>query len=279
MKTSMSVIHRAEFRTGALLALLTSSPTAPSLAQELFLLRMEAPIGRVMQYHTQTKSWLPGFPTDSNLPSIVMSDSTTETITGVEGDARTTTIVVVSDRVDTPDLPRGIHLPGNTWKGMTTVSRIDNRGRILASEIAQKVQEGAGPRAPHAASTFTLPEAPVRVGDTWSATETMPTGPGTGNLWTRILQVTYRLERVDLRGAARVAVISMKGAGTAWLKRVGNFPDQQRLEKSLRPGSGAISGEILMDLDAKWMVGLTVSMEDEWGTTRGLKTHMTKTSQ
>lgn len=276
MKTSMSVIRRPEFRTGALLALLTSSPGAPSLAQELFLLRMEAPIGRVMQYHTQTKSWLPGFPTDSNLPSMVMTDSTTETITAVEGDSRTTSIVVVSDRLEVSTYPR--EFPENVWKGMTTVSRIDSRGRVLASEITQKGQEGAGPRAPHAASTFTLPEASVRVGDTWSATETMPMGPGTGGLWTAILQVSYRLERVDLKGGARVAVISMKGAGTAWLKQVGQSPNQ-RLEKSLRPASGAISGEILMDLDAKWMAGLTVSMEDEWGTTHGLKTHMTKTSQ
>lgn len=276
MKTSMSVIHRPELRTGALLALLTSSPSAPSLAQELFLLRMEAPMGRVAQYHTQTKSWLPGFPTDSNLPSMVMTDSTTETIIAVEGDSRTTRIVVVSDRLDMSTYPR--ELPENVWKGMTTVSRIDNRGRVLASEITQKGREGAGPRAPHASSTFTLPEAPVRVGDTWGATETMPMGPGTGGLWTAILQVNYRLERVDLKGGARVAVISMKGAGTAWLKRVGQSPNQ-RLEKSLRPASGTISGEILMDLDAKWMVGLTVSMEDEWGTTHGLKTHMTKTSQ
>lgn len=278
MKTSTSVIHVPGFRAGALLVLLTSSVSTPSLAQEPILLRMDAPVGRVTTYHTQTQSWLPGFPTDPNLPSIVMRDSTTETITAVEGEVRIISTVVVSSQLDMSDLPPEIRAVKNVVKGQTTVRRMNSRGRVLSSEMTRKGQGMDSPAAPHAASTFTLPEGPVRVGDTWTATETMPMGPGTGGLWTAILQVTYRLERIGLKNGVRVAVISMNGAVTGWLKLAGLSPNQH-LVKSSRPPSGTMSGEIHLDLDAKWMVGLTMSMEDEWGTTRGIKNRMTSTAQ
>lgn len=245
---------------------------AATIARDPVLLRMDAPAGRVVQYHTQTKSWLPGF--DSALPSMVTTDVATESITAVDGDTRTLSTVVVSSHVDMPGTPQ-VGAEKDTLKGMTTVRRMDSRGRVLSSEMTRKGQGMDGPAAPHAASTFTLPEGPVRVGDTWTATETMPMGPGTGGK-TATVKVTYRLERIGLKGDVPVAVISMNGAVTAWLSPAGL--DRHLVASSTTP-SGTMSGEIHLDLSAKWVVGLTMSMEDQWGTDRGFKTLMTTTAQ
>ena len=150
----------------------------------------------------------------------------------------------------------------------------------MYANVSTRPDAGAHPAAGgqlDQASTFTLPEGPVRVGDTWTATETMPMGPGTGGR-TATLQVTYRLERIGSEGGARVAVISMNGEVTAWLELAGLSPNQHLVASSRRP-TGTMSGEIHLDLDAKWVVGLTMTMEDQWGTEYGLKTSMTTVAQ
>jgi len=263
--TPTSVEDAAEIRLGAV----TGSAAA---TQEPILLRLDAPVGRVTQYHRQTQSWLPGFSTTT--PENVMTDFSTESVTAAEGDVRTLSTVVVSSQMDMPE-----ERPAkNVLKGMTTIRRVDSRGRVLSSEVTKsgKGMQG-GAAAEHAASTFTLPEGPVRVGDTWTATETMPLGPGTAGR-TATLHVAYRLERIGSEGGERVAVVSMNGTVTGWLELAGLYPHQYLAPSSRQP-SGTLTGEIHIGLSAKRIVGLTMSMEDGWGTKYGLKTRMTMTVQ
>jgi hypothetical protein len=100
-------------------------------------------------------------------------------------------------------------------------------------------------------------------------------GQGTGGK-TATVQVSYRLERIGLKGGVSVAVISMNGAVTAWLYPAGL---DRHLVAGSGPPHGTMSGEIQLDLSAKWMVGLTMSMEDQWGTDHGLKTRTTTVAQ
>ena len=250
--------------------------TAAAEAQEPILLRLDATIGRISKYRTQTQSWLPGFPTDPALPTMVKTDDTTESIAAVEGDVRTIRTVVDSDQLDTNDRPTHA---SNILLGQTTVYRIDGRGRVLSSEVTHEAEgmRGQGPAASHAGGGFTLPEGQVRVDDTWVATERMSMGPGTGGRYGDA-RVTYRLQRVDLMGGARVAVISMNGAIVTWLERVG-LKGQFKASPNTAPAMSSVSGELRFDLDARRMVDLTVNIENRWGTPRGFRTHMTRTAQ
>lgn len=250
--------------------------TSVAEAPEPILFRLDATIGRTTKYRTQTQSWLQGFPTDPARPTVVKTDNTTESITTVEGDVRTMSTLIDSDQLDTDDPP--MHA-SDILRGQTTVQRIDGQGRVLSSEVTREAEgmRGQGPAASHAGGGFTLPEGPVRVGDTWVATERMSMGPGTGGRYGEV-QVTYRLERVDLVGGARVAVISMNGAIVTWLERVGQ-KGQLKASPNTAPATSSVSGELRFDLDARRMAGLTVNIENRWGTPRGFRTHMTKVAQ
>jgi hypothetical protein len=265
------------FLTAVLVCACLTGIAAAADAQEPILLRLDAPVGRITKYRTQTQSWLPGFPTDPTKPSMVKTDVTTESVTAVEGDVRTMSTVVDHDEIyveaDTP-----IH-GKNTLRGQTTVSRIESRGRVLSSKVTREGEgmRGQPPAASHAGGEFTLPEGPVRVGDTWAATERMSMGPGTGGMHGEV-QVTYKLQRVDLAHGARVAVISMNGAIVTWLEPVG-LRGQLKAIPNAAPDMSSVSGELRLDLDASRMVGLTVNIENRWGTSRGHRTRMTRIAQ
>lgn len=253
-------------------------------AQEPVLLRLDAPVGRVSTYRTQTRSWLPTFPTDSTKPTMVTAYVTTESVVGVDGDARIVSAVVTSSQFD-----YGRFHAKNRERGRTTVTRVDSRGRMLLIDLTRdgkSLQDepgseripGESPTMPHAGGAFTLPEAPVRVGESWTATERVYLGTGTGGRHADV-RVTYRLERIGPEGGARVAVISMAGPIVAWLYRSGTG-DSLRLEAEPigdAPATGAMSGEIHLDLDSTQIVSVTMNIEDRWGTPQGLRTRMTRT--
>lgn len=249
---------------------------AAAVTAKPILLRLNAPVGRVTRYHTQTRSWGLGDSTDPNLPDLVMTDSTTETITAVKGDVRTISAVVVSSQLDTAaELQQ--RAAKNVWKGQTTLRRMDSRGRVLLSKVTREAKgmQGRGV-ASHAGGAFTLPEGPVRIGDKWTATERMSLGPGSGGLYADV-EVAYRLERVGLKGGARVAVISMNGVIVVWSHSVGLKGDRAATPNAT-PELSSMSGELHIDLDAGWMVGLTVNIENQWGTPQGRKTRLTRTA-
>jgi hypothetical protein len=266
------------FLTAVLVCACFTGIAATADAQEPILLRLDAPVGRITKYRTQTQSWLQGFPTDPTKPSMVKTDVTTESVTEVEGDVRTMSTVLDSDQLDVDDTDAPLHAK-NTLRGQTTVSRIDSRGRVLSSKVTREADamRGQPPAASHAGGEFTLPDGPVRIGDTWAATERMSMGPGTGGMHGEV-QVTYKLQRVDLAHGARVAVISMNGAIVTWLEPVG-LRGQLKAIPNAAPDMSSVSGELRLDLDASRMVGLTVNIENRWGTSRGHRTRMTRIAQ
>lgn len=258
-------------------------------AQDAIVLRMDPPAGQVVHYRTDMQMFMPigmpGMPApDSTTPTMVQTMYTTKTVTSVEGDVRVITTVVDSNTMDMPGIAAqmGGVMPQNVLQGMTTVQRWDSRGRLLSSEVTQAppmMQQlmgggrmggrggmmggmgggGAGARG----QSYFLPESPVRVGDTWTLTDStqVPGGPGSGQMSAPV-QITYRLERIDQQGGSRVAVISMNGT-------LGG------------PGRGTMSGEFAVDLDAKRMIRMNTEIVAQSQTQRGplpVRTRLTTTA-
>jgi tetratricopeptide (TPR) repeat protein len=255
-------------------ALQLGAVTDASPSGDAMLLRLEAPVGHVSRYRSETKSWLPTFPADSTRPQFLLSDVTTETITAAEGDVLTISTVVISDRMEMPDTPH-FGVAKNVAKGQTTVRRMDNRGHVLSTRVTKQAKGMDGPVAPNPTTTFALPEGPVHVGETWAALDTMSMGPGTGGL-VALTEVTYKLERIGVVGGKHVAVISMTGGFVAWFR-----PAEMKGREVTRSStpSGSLTGEIQLDLDAKWLLGRTVSMENAWGTDHGRRIRMTMVAE
>jgi len=258
------------------LALVTSLVAAPAFAQEPVVLRLDAPVGTTTRYRTETRSWPPGGSIDSTVPNCIVTDVTTESITALDGDVATVSTVVESMVTDLTGAGLGPQVGKvNSGRGRTTVRRIDRRGHILSTEILKpgKGFEKGGEVAEHAGGAFTLPEGPVSVGDTWTATDSIPGGWGNSGR-TAVVQITYRLERIEGQGSARVAVVSMKGAFLAW--RI--LASTRSAASTGGPVPGTLSGELRIDLDARRLVSLETILDRNWGMDqdRGFRTRMTK---
>ena len=90
----------------------------------------------------------------------------------------------------------------------------------------------------------------MRVGETWSDSQAiaMPSGPMQLNGWVRL---TYRLERLERRAGARVAVISTNGSLANSVDPAGAGPISM---------TGTMIGETAFDLDAGRLVRVSVTM-------------------
>lgn len=268
-----SMTYRRHLLAGVWLVLVASSVSAPAFAQESVVLRLDAPVGTTTQYRTETQSWLPGG--SVAVANCVMTDVTTESITALDGDVRTVTTVVESMVTDLSGTDLYFSLRKITsGRGRTTVRRIDRRGHTLSIEVTKpgKGVEKGDEMPQHAGGAFTLPEGPVAVGDTWTAPDTIPTGWGTSGR-VAVVQITYRLERIEMEGSGHVAVVSMNGVFIAWRIPGSSAPSGT----AAAPVPGTLSGELRIDLDARRVVSLVTMLDRNWGTDRGFRTRMTKT--
>lgn len=271
--TTPSMTYR-HLLAGVWLALVASLVSAPAFSQEPVLLRLDAPVGTTTQYRTETQSWLPGGSVDA--ANVVMTDVTTESITALDGDVRTVSTVVESMVTDLSGTDLYFSLRKITsGRGRTTVRRIDRRGHTLFIEVTKlgKGVEKGDEMPQHAGGAFTLPDGPVAVGDTWTAPDTIPTGWGNSGR-VAVVQITYRLERIEVEGTAHVAVVSMNGMFIAW--RMPGSPTPSGAAAATVPGT--MSGELRIDLDARRVVSLVTALERYWGTDRGFRSRMTKTA-
>lgn len=196
----------------------------PARAQDAVVLRMTPPAGQVVHYRTDMQMWsammggMPSMaPQDSNTPAMVQTIFTTRTVTAVEGDVRVITTVIDSSTMDMPGMPpqmRGM-MGGqqNMLRGMTSVQRVDSRGRTLSNETTQQPEAlqqlgrmgrggmmGGGGNMGGRGQSYALPEGPVRVGETWTVTDSTQLPGGPGRQATAPVQMTYRLERIERQG-------------------------------------------------------------------------------
>jgi hypothetical protein len=270
-----SMTYRRHLLAGAWLALVASLVTVPAFAQDPVVLRLDAPVGTTTRYRTETRSWPPGGSVDSTNPNCIVTDVTTESIIALDGEVATVSAVVESMITDLSGTGMGPQMNKvKLGRGRTTIRRIDRRGHPLSIEVTTpgKGFEKGGEVAEHAGGAFTLPEGPVSVGDTWTAPDSIPGGWGNSGR-VAVVQITYRLERIEVEGSARVAVVSMNGVFLAW-----RFPGITRPDASPAASvPGTLSGELRIDIDARRVVSLVTMLDRNWGTDRGFRTRMTKT--
>lgn len=196
---------------------------------------------------------------DSARPTIHIVQFATESVTAVSGDTITVALITDSSRVETPGmqfLPPAM-LDSLAPRGMTITTKMDSRGRTISTETkgSPRLDEQMAmarrmfpaldsARSPEASdgALGRLPDHPVRVGDTWADTSSLPRVLASGG---GKAVSTYRFERIETRGGHRVAVISSE-----------MVTPPMTVEQPMRVTTGLMhtAGELQIDLDAGWIV-------------------------
>lgn len=167
---------------------------------------------------------------DTAQPALRMTMHVTDTVVEVSGDTVTVRQVVDSVAAASPALPtEGPAAEEGLGEilGMRTVMRTTTRGRPVSVEVIGGPPGAAagfggmggfgapGAAAPGQSQPVVLPEHPVRVGDTWSDSLDLGwmvgamAGEGAGApRFTGYARSTYRLERLETRRGALIAVVS-----------------------------------------------------------------------
>lgn len=237
-------MHRRSLPLGVTLATLCA--VAPAGAQEVTI-RFTPPVGQTTHYRSVNQTWMqiPGMAAaDPTVPTTQVTMYMTRTITGMDGTARVVTTVVDSAKSETPGMPGMAGMMGgrDMMRGMSTTQKIDPMGRVLSTDVtpppglppqfAQRLSQNAGRGNP------AMPERAVKPGDTWMDSMTTATPAGRGQQAETKIRMTLRLERVEQRGSARIAVISLTGTV------------QGDSTGAAAMTGGTMTGEYEVDLDA-----------------------------
>jgi hypothetical protein len=252
-------------------------------AQETVTLRMAPPAGQVNRYRTVIETFVSPAPrpgVDTAQPMLRNTMYQTRTVQAAMGENRTIVEVIDSMQSESPAMAAmGSGGPGGgmgggpgggrgmggqmaeMMRGLTTTMQMDSRGRVVSFEVsggnfppqfADRMRSAQRPN-----SGFSLPAGPVRVGESWTDTSTMTVGGGRGPGQPAAQRTTFRLERIENRAGARVAVISVTGTLTpaapagpppaAGSGGPGGGPGGMRGATSPLSG-GAVTGEVQYDL-------------------------------
>jgi hypothetical protein len=218
---------------------------------------------------------------DTTLPTFRVHTYTARTLAAVAGDTLTYSEVVDSAQFEAPAMPQMAMMAGQmagSMRGMTTVTKMDSRGRVLAIEVTPAPGAMGGPMGgvmggpPMAGGPgggmgggrgrggpmggmfggrgqrafFLLPAQPVRPGDTWTDSMTVADSSGGMAIPPATLRATFRLERLERRGGSQIAVISMNGTLTS-------ASPQGQSTMTMNT-----AGEIQVDLTASRLASLTM---------------------
>lgn len=198
-----------------------------AMAQEAVTLRIGGQPGQFNRYESTFEMFMrPSgqmasmMSSDTTLPFQRMVRYSTRTLTAVTGDTLAFTEVLDSARQESPAMPQmAAMMPPMPID--TTITKMDARGRIFTLDIGdtpvrREPGMGQGRGGPPGGgrmmgermsrSMFVLPAHAIRVGESWSDSNVTQTEMGGSNLL-----ATYRLERIENRGTARIAHISMNG--------------------------------------------------------------------
>ena len=250
------------------------APAAPT--SEAVLLRLRGQVGQVRHIRMVMDNYVhfgAGEPPsgDSARPTMRMIQFATETVTAVSGDTVTVVLVTDSSRTAMTGLPvPGAMLDSLDSRGLTMTTRMDGRGRVISSATrgnarleermasVRRMLPGVDTALESSRGTpIRLPDRPVRVGETWADTASMPRALGGP---AGVVVATYRFERIEIRGGRRIAVI---------------FSDvvmpPMTMEVPMRMSSGPMRtvGETEFDLDAGWIVRHSSTMTGSTHTEMG----------
>lgn len=260
------------------------TPTTP--APEAVLLRLHVRAGQAWRSRVVTEGFMhfgPGEPPsgDSGRPMMRMTQFVTESVTAVSGDTITVALITDSSRSEMP----GLNLPGRSLdslslRGLTLTMTLDSRGRVISMQmqgparfegrlatIRMMLPGGDTPAEAGRGEIARLPDGPVGVGDTWVDSSSCPPALGCGG---KAIVATYRLERIETRGAHRLAVISSDIAVPATL-----------LEVPMRVSGGPMHtvSELELDLDGGWFADRSTTMAGSAHTEMGDMSMRMVTSQ
>lgn len=222
-------------------------------------LRFTAPVGQVTRYRTVNQMWASGDTTTAPMLSTLYS---TRTIMAMDGANYVVKTVMDSTVTAMPSGGGGRPgMGGDMMRGMAITQHMDPRGHVLSTEVtpppglppfvANMLQRNSGSNDNR--PTAVWPEGAISPGYTWTDSMVTSASAGRGRPTQVVYIVTYRLERVERTGGARLAIISMNGS---------------------RPGgqTGAVTGEIALDLDAgrlaHMVTNMTVQAQEGGSTTR-----------
>ncbi|MFI5208166.1 MAG: hypothetical protein ACHQX4_09125 [Gemmatimonadales bacterium] len=195
---------RRTFYAATLLALAATA----ARAQESVLLRISGQPGQANHYQTVMETFMRGgqmaamMNPDTNVPFSRMNMFSTRTLTGTSGDTLNFQEVVDSATMEMPAIPQMAPMMAGAamqLRGRTTVTKMDNRGRVFSTEVQGGMagmgggpgMGGGGPGGPggrggrggmmgggrnNGPTPFILPAQAVRPGDTWSDSTTTPGG-------------------------------------------------------------------------------------------------------
>jgi hypothetical protein len=216
--------------------LAVAAVAAACAAQQGVLLRFTPPVGQVTHYRYLTQIWaqIPGMSSgDSSQPVMTQTMYATRTVTAKRDRTWAVTTVIDSSSGGTGDPFRGVIIKQTIGVHGT----VDSTAVTPPSGVDPMIAEAMQRSGRIANTTLSLPEGPVRVGQSWNESLSIPVPAMPDNTPVSV-QVTYRLERVDHDRGARVAVIS----STASLQT-----DTARAAGSVK---GTMNGAYDVDLDA-----------------------------
>jgi hypothetical protein len=210
-------------------------------------LRFTPPVGQVTRYRTVNQVWATG---DTSAAPMVSTLYSTRTVMAMDAANYVVKTVMDSTVIAMPGGGGGRPgASGDMMRGMTITQHTDPRGRVLSTEttpppglpplVANMLQRNSGSNDNR--STAVMPEGAVSPGYTWTDSMVTSASGGRGRPTQVVFIVTYRLERVERAGGARLAIISMNGSRQGGL-------------------AGGITGEMALDLDGGRVAHVTSNM-------------------
>jgi len=220
----------------ALLAALLSAHPLISLSAQTVLLRLAPPQGQVTRYQADLDAWLitPLLPaSDTAQPTVHVTSFLTRIVTSRDSQRLEFTEHTDSSRLDFPAMRSFMAQggQGDVLRGMRTVTRMDSRGRQVATMVVEAPNLPAGMptliRGVHGLviavarlATVGLPEHPVSPGDTWTDSLSFDMGNTPGMDMMSVQGAgsglaTIRFERIEQRHGARIAVLTAVANATA----------------------------------------------------------------
>jgi hypothetical protein len=216
-------------RRAAPLVLILAGAATAAPAQDTVSLRLLPPVGQVTSYHTELAAWLESPmlpPPDSATPTVTLSWDMRRLIEAADTSGVTWLDVVDSSSLDMPAVRGGIPQLGLTsdiLRGLRMRTRVTRTGGEIATEIVEA--PALPPELPlllrgvvslavtsSRLSTFAVPDRPVRPGESWtdSVRYELPRQPERASSIVAGGGVgvgTFCFERLDRRGAGRVAIV------------------------------------------------------------------------
>ncbi len=189
------------------LAITLLAATAAQAGAQAVQLRFAPTVGQVTRYRITSRTWSSADTTGA--PATQSSLYQTQTILPMDGPNYVVKVVFDSTVMTGPGAGR------DPLRGWAIVIHQDARGNTLSTDVTPAPgvpgflagMLGKSMRSSKGPNSHAWPEGAVSPGYTWA--DSMPMSVGTGRNAKQVMcHLTYRFERVEQQGGARVAVVS-----------------------------------------------------------------------